>query len=436
MKRQFLATLAGAMCLAAGAAHADVGAVPAGVPHLDHVWVIMMENEPYGVEVGNPDVPFINHLARTANVATNYYGVGHPSLTNYLEMVGGSNFGVRADDMPDWHSTTCQTTLAPSAALSVQYQILDQAKPAGQATVVCPIAGSGYDAATPAIDWTNEDYPAITNPAQQTVSNGSWDVDGTIAYASAPTTGMTIADQLMRAGKTWKTYQQSLPLGGPDLVDYSDGVFVNGNDSGNDSVTNAAGVLSSPTPSGTMVQLYAAKHDPFIYFRSIQDGPGRKNIVGFGGANGLYADLRSGQVPAFSFIAPNQCNDQHGRGNATADCSGSALLYSGDVMVHRLVDAIQASPAWRHGHNAIVVTWDENDYSAGVPNRVLTLVLNNHPGPQVTDPTLYTSFSLLRTLEGGFGLPCLNHACDASTATMSAMFAGGRGDDDQGREGR
>jgi hypothetical protein len=34
----------------------------------------------------------------------------------------------------------------------------------------------------------------------------------------------------------------------------------------------------------------------------------------------------------------------------------------------------------------------------------------------------YVSFSLLRSLEGGFGIPCLNHACDASTAAMSDMF--------------
>ncbi len=442
MKRKTLAALAGAMFLACGAARADQGPVPAGVPHLDHVWVIMMENEPITSEVGNKDVPYINYLYdKVANVATNYYGVGHPSLTNYLEMVGGSNFGVRADDMPDWHSSTCQSTLAPTAADSINYQILDQYHPVGQATVVCPIAGKGYDAATPAVDWVNEDYPAVLDPSQRTMANGSWDIDGKMSLASAPTVGMTIADQLMHAGMSWKTYQQSLPLGGPDRVDYSDGVFTDNNDVGADAVTGAPMALqnaatqsyitgSNPPAFGDpMVQLYAAKHDPFIYFRSIQDGPGRKNIVGFGGPRGLFADLRSGHVPNFSFIAPNQCNDQHGKGNAGGDCAGDALLYRGDVMVHRLVDAIQASPAWRHGHDAIVITWDENDYSAGIRNQVLTMVINNHPGPKVMDATMYTSFSLLRTLEGGFGLPCLNHACDRDTATMSALFASADGDD-------
>lgn len=34
----------------------------------------------------------------------------------------------------------------------------------------------------------------------------------------------------------------------------------------------------------------------------------------------------------------------------------------------------------------------------------------------------YTHFSLLKTLEAGLGLPCLNHACDANVAVMSDLF--------------
>src|SRR5579883_1162732 len=79
------------------------GAVPKGVPHLDHVFVIMMENHGYAQILNNPNAPFINQLAKSANSATNYFAVGHPSLTNYLEFVGASNFGVRSDNSPDWH---------------------------------------------------------------------------------------------------------------------------------------------------------------------------------------------------------------------------------------------------------------------------------------------------------------------------------------------
>src|SRR5450631_1187338 len=87
------------------------GRIPTGIPHLDHVFVIMMENHGYGQIIHNPNAPFINTMAHTANLATNYFAIAHPSLTNYLEAVGGSNFGVHSDNYPDWHSTTCVTNL-------------------------------------------------------------------------------------------------------------------------------------------------------------------------------------------------------------------------------------------------------------------------------------------------------------------------------------
>ena len=37
---------------------------------------------------------------------------GHPSLTNYLETVGGSNFGIRSDNPPDWGNTACSPNIA------------------------------------------------------------------------------------------------------------------------------------------------------------------------------------------------------------------------------------------------------------------------------------------------------------------------------------
>jgi hypothetical protein len=35
----------------------------------------------------------------------------------------------------------------------------------------------------------------------------------------------------------------------------------------------------------------------------------------------------------------------------------------------------------------------------------------------------YNHFSLLKTLEAGFGVDCLNHACDKNVAVMSDLFA-------------
>ena len=140
---------------AAGIALAGEGPVPTGVPKLDRVFVIMMENHGYSQVVNNPNLPFTNTLMGLANIATRYFAVAHPSLTNYLEVVGGSNFGVQSDNYPDWHNFNCTSNLA-----SVTVSTDTPATPA-----ICPIWGSGTDAATTPIDTTNETTgaPGVNN---------------------------------------------------------------------------------------------------------------------------------------------------------------------------------------------------------------------------------------------------------------------------------
>lgn len=401
--------------LFAGKLFAAEGAVPSGVPHLDHLFLIVMENHGYGEIVGNPNAPFANWYMNNANSATNYFAIGHPSSTNYLELVGGSNFGVRSDNNPDWHNANCTPNLASGS--------VNRDNPPGPN--VCPIAGTGTDGETPAIDTNNECSPAPCSP-------GLIDINGIMSIRKAPNTaGKTIADQLAEHGMTWKSYQESLPPTGADGVNFSDGFFTDS--------SNIPAVL--PNEQQTLIKLYAAKHNPFVYFRSVQEaeitGSSLKNVTGFMGASGLYEDLEAGTVPAFSLIAPNQCTDQHGRGNAGPQCdfdpvdNGSqaglnpALIYLGDLTLRNIVTSIHASPAWKQGNNAIVVVWDENDYSF-VPNvNQVPAIIDTNYGPHGRkSATFYTHFSLLRSIEGGFGLPCLNHACDANAQTMSVLFGG------------
>ena len=40
---------------------------------------------------------------------------------------------------------------------------------------------------------------------------------------------------------------------------------------------------------------------------------------------------------------------------------------------------------------------------------------------------MYSSFSLLKSMEGAFRLPCLNHACDNNVSVMSDLFSSERG---------
>src|SRR5215469_13452279 len=109
--RASLIALATAATLASSTAFANEGAVPAGIPELEHVFVIMMENHAYGQIAGNPQAPFINSEMANANLAMNYYAIAHPSLTNYLEVVGGSNFNNLSDQYPDWHNGSCQPNI-------------------------------------------------------------------------------------------------------------------------------------------------------------------------------------------------------------------------------------------------------------------------------------------------------------------------------------
>jgi hypothetical protein len=196
-------------------------------------------------------------------------------------------------------------------------------------------------------------------------------------------------------------------------VNYSDGVYTN-----NTNFSAITPVLTPLLSASGIVFLYAVKHNPFAYFRSVQEGdePGSDltNVVGFDGWNGLYADLRSGSVPMFSFIAPNQCNDQHGRGNAGPFCNydptdngtqaglNPALMQRGDVSLKQIVTAIKDSPLWKQGKNAIVVVWDENDYStAPNTNQVLVIVDTSYGSHGVQSAAAYNHFSLLKSIEGG-----------------------------------
>jgi phosphatidylinositol-3-phosphatase len=434
-----------------GTALAGEGPVPTGIPRLDHVFVIMMENHSYGQVVGNPAMPFVNELIarRRVNLATNYSAVGHPSLTNYLEIVGGSNFGVRSDNSPDWHDQNCQTNL--QTGIPNADDNLGTAPYPIDTNNVCPIAGEGTDAKTEAVDTWNEVNPPVFNYLAN--------IDGKRMVPAARTVGKTIADQLVRNGLSWKTYQENLPLTGADLINTSNGTATNL------TTYNPQTPLSPtnlpPLTSAGLLAAYAVKHNPFAYFASVQEGSNPdnslRNMVGFEGGRGLFADLATGHVPNFAYIVPNQCDDQHGRGNGDAFCqydqgtaayNGSTdgtqvglnpgLSEQADTTVHRLVNSIRSSPAWRGGYNAIVIVWDENDYSGvatalppdtlfPVPNRntvVLTVETNrDQQSPGAISNQFYDSFSLLRSLEAGFSLPCLNHACDSGVNVMSDLFA-------------
>jgi len=393
-----------ASALTFGAALAGERDVPkSGFGHLDHVFLIIMENQTDTDILGNPNAPFINSYAKAVNRATNYFAVGHPSAPNYLEITGGSNFGVSNDFWPNWYGAGCVDNSPGSTGCN---------------NAVTPIAVAGLD------------NPVIATATTSSQCNGQITLTGAPVpnncalynYAATMFTPKSIADQLVAKHKSWKTYQESLPTVDPGAfgINYADGAWSN---------LSPVSVFGP----GSIQKLYAVKHDPFVYFQNIevgeQDELSLEQVKDLDGPDGLWADLQSG-APNLSVIVPNQCHDMHGSvSGGTPICSSSTateagfLMAQGDAALGKIVEGIKASPAWNRGRNVIVVVWDENDFS-NEANRVVMLVETNYApnGSQSTQP--YDHFSLLRTLEAGFGLPCLNHACDSTSKVMNDLFGG------------
>jgi len=65
------------------------------VPNFDYIVVIVFENREFEKIVGNPAMPVFNRLAQDYTLLTQHYAVTHPSLPNYLAMIGGDTFGIK-----------------------------------------------------------------------------------------------------------------------------------------------------------------------------------------------------------------------------------------------------------------------------------------------------------------------------------------------------
>lgn len=61
-----------------------------GVPHVDHVVILVLENESFGT-TWSPSSPahYLNGLVAQGAFVPNYYGTGHVSLDNYVAMTSG-----------------------------------------------------------------------------------------------------------------------------------------------------------------------------------------------------------------------------------------------------------------------------------------------------------------------------------------------------------
>jgi Phosphoesterase family len=152
--------------------------------------------------------------------------------------------------------------------------------------------------------------------------------------------------------------------------------------------------------------LYVVKHNPAPYYKGGDDRAAcqRDNVpLGTTAAGPFASGLDDGTLPAFSFVAPNLCNDSH-------DCP----VKRGDVWLSAWLGRILTSPTYRAGGTAVFVVWDE-------PGIVPNLVISPSTRPGTAPEVPFDHYSLLRTTEDMLGIS--DHLGRAATArSMRSAF--------------
>jgi Phosphoesterase family. len=220
-------------------------------------------------------------------------------------------------------------------------------------------------------------YTAVAHPSEPNYlalwsgsTQGVTD-DGVYNFGS----GTTLADQIEASGRSWHVAAQNV----------------------RQSCYTGASASGGEDGTGT----YARKHEPAISWTSVARNPARcANIVDF-----THFDPNLGN---YWFIAPNMCNDMH-------DCS----IATGDAFLASFMPKILASAAYADG-GLIVLTWDEGSSRTGGGGKVVTIVLSPLGKAGFSSATAHTHYSLVRTIEDAWSMPCLAHACSANN--LSEFF--------------
>lgn len=80
-----------------------------------HTIVVVLENRELSEVIGAAEGSALGDLAERGALATNYHAIAHPSLPNYLALLGGSSFGID-DDCTDCHASGANLATQLSAA--------------------------------------------------------------------------------------------------------------------------------------------------------------------------------------------------------------------------------------------------------------------------------------------------------------------------------
>jgi acid phosphatase len=181
---------------------------------------------------------------------------------------------------------------------------------------------------------------------------------------------------MLTAGRTWKSYAESLPK-----VGYT----------------------------GGDVYPYVRHHNPFSYFSDVVNSSvERLNLVPF---SHFAADLANHALPEFSFVIPNVLDDAH---------SGS--LSRADFWLKNNIGPLLSNPEFQKD-GILIIVFDESfdsDTAFG-GGHIATIVVGPGVKRGFKSTTHYQHQNLLRTVMMALGISTFPGAA-ASTYSMAGMF--------------
>ena len=215
-------------------------------------------------------------------------------------------------------------------------------------------------------------HPSIGNYFELATGQVLTNDDGSSTIENVP----NIVRSLVAAGKTWKSYAESIP-----------NACYLGGDTGN----------------------YARKHNVFALLSDVANDPTGQacNNVPF---TQFATDLANGTLPAFSNIVPNLCNDAH-------DCS----LSTADSWLQTNIAPLLASPVFQQD-GLLIITFDEagGDNTLG-GGKVYWAAISPKSKPHYVSTTTYQHPSTLRLILKGLGVNTFPGAA-ATAPDMSEFF--------------
>jgi hypothetical protein len=215
-------------------------------------------------------------------------------------------------------------------------------------------------------------HPSIGNYFELTTGQIITNDDGYSGTVSAD----NVVRHLLTAGKSWKSYAESLPK-----VGYT----------------------------GGDVYPYVRHHNPFTFFTDVVNSQNQlHNLVPF---SQFAADLKNNQLPQYSFIIPNLQDDAH---------DGSLSQADNWLRTH-MAPLIASSTFQKDG--LLIILFDESftgDTQKG-GGHVAAVVISPRAKKGYRSTTLYQHQSLCRLLMQGLGLSSFPGACQKATQ-MSEFF--------------